>query len=341
MMLTESDTQLGPGRRRSPAPPARPVRSVRPARPRAGWHAYRPYGALAVPDWAVELALTTEFSPFSDRGDWAVPSAMLLVRSSSRWRLLAQTIGAAAAEVESLAGVSARVPPLRVVRGEPRPGLEPVQALDVLAHLRRAGRRGLHGGVAPRDSFGASLARWEPGPGAVLTCEWPSGGSAQAVVALAGRGDPRAARPPGAGAVVLRAWRVDRARAMAVPTDRESPAIWAMAFGVVLASPSARSLGRAARRYAADAEKAGWTATVLTGPRALKVALAGDPRNPAPRTAARSVGVETVADVLNACVSGAGSHAAGVADASRPFAWSKSTCEPANPPLWTTAERPN
>jgi hypothetical protein len=126
---------------------------------------------------------------------------------------------------------------------------------------------------------------------------------------------------------------------MAVPTDRESPAIWAMAVGVVLASASARNLGRVARRYAADAEKAGWNATVLTGPRALNVALAGDPRNPAPRTAARSVGVETVADVLNACVSGAGSHAARVADASSPFAWSKSTCEPANPPLWTTAER--
>jgi hypothetical protein len=139
--------------------------------------------------------------------------------------------------------------------------------------------------------------------------------------------------------VVLRAWRLDGARSETVEAHRDPPATWALAFGVVLASQSAQGLGRAARWYAADAESAGWTATVLTGPRALSVAIAGDPRSPAPTTAARVVRVEAVVDALNACVAGAGSHVARGADAVGRSPWLDPICQPANSALWTTAER--
>jgi hypothetical protein len=104
----------------------------------------------------------------------------------------------------------------------------------------------------------------------------------------------------------------------------------------VLASHSARELGRAARRYAAEAESGGWTATVLTGPRALSVAIAGDPRNPAPTTAARIVRVETVVGALSACVSGAGGQVARAAGAVGRAHWLEASCQTANPALWTT-----
>jgi hypothetical protein len=286
---------------------ARRARRPSSARQRSGWHAYRPHERLEVPDGAVELAITVE-SSFPRGRDWAAPSALLLTRSTSRWRLLAESVSAATAEVNSLAGVAPPVPALRLVQSLPRPGLEPVRPLDVVvAHLRRAAERGHPSGLARRRASElVGTSHWEPGPGAVLTCHGPAGTSAQAVVALAGRGDPQAAQPPLGGAAVLRAWRFKRARAPAGP-HRESPPGWALAFGIVLASPSGRGLGRAARRYAADAEGAGWTATVLTGTRALSVAMAGDPRNPAPRTAALQVSIETVTQMLTACLAGAAS----------------------------------
>jgi hypothetical protein len=274
------------------------------AGPWTGWHPYRPYGGLQVPDWAVELAFTIELSSSWDRRSLG-SSALLLVRSTSRWQRLVQSVSAAAAEVEALAGVAPRVPVLRVVQADPRPGLEPVRGLDAFAHLRRAAERGHAGRPGQRQASGLGISRWEPGPGAVLTCDGPAGTSAQAVVALAGRGDPQAIRPPGGGAVVLRAWRTQRAGPPAGGPHRGSVAAWALALGVVLASPAGRGLGRAARRYAANAEVAGWTATVLTGVGALNVAIAGDPRHPAPSTAARVVPVGTVNHVLAACLEGA------------------------------------
>jgi hypothetical protein len=231
----------------------------------------------------------------------------LLVRPSSRWRPLAQSIGTAVAEVEALAGISTGAPPLRLARADPPlPGLEPVLALDVPAHLRQAARRGCDDGVGSGEQLGLSTARWQAGAGAVLTCESSSGWSAQAVVLLHCHGDPQALRPPGPGAVVLRAQRVSRRRgASALTTETRAPARWALALGVVLAARSGRGLGRAARLYAADAERSGWPATVLTGPTALELAIAGDPRNPFPKTATRTVETDTLTSVVNVSVASA------------------------------------
>ena len=282
------------------------------ARPRAGWHAYRPYGAAEIPDWTAELALTIEFSSFADRCGGVISSALLLVRPSSRWRPLTESIGTAVAEVEALAGISTGTPQLRLAHADPVPGLEPVRALDVLGLLHQAARRGCDGGVDDRvvsgEQLGSGTARWQAGAGAVLACESPSGWSAQAVVHLDGHGDdghgdPQAVRPPGPGAVVLRARRLDSSRgALARAIETRASARWALALGVVLAARSGQGLGRAARSYAADAERSGWSATVLTGPTALELAIAGDPRNPFPKAAPRTVGSDPLASLVNVCL---------------------------------------
>jgi hypothetical protein len=297
-VLTKPHSRLGRGMRQSRLQPAQQ------ARPRAGWHAYRPYGAAEIPDWAAELALTIEFSSLADRCGGVISSTMLLVRPSSRWQPLAQSIRTAVAEVEALAGISTGAPRLRLAHADPLPGLEPLRTLDVLALLRQAARRGCDDGAGSGEQPEASTARWRAGAGAALTCESPSGWSAQAVVILDGHGDPQAMRPSGSGAVVLRAQRLDRSREASAPAI-ETRARWAIALGVVLAARSGRGLGRAARLCAADAERWGWSATVLTGPTALELAIAGDPRNPFPKSATRTVGSDTLATVMNLCVASA------------------------------------
>src|SRR4029450_11169965 len=87
-------------------------------------------------------------------------------------------------------------------------GLMPVPAAVAQTRLEAAGERGLAAPVRRRrPTSGGGQASWRAGAGAVLTCEGPSGTSAQAVVALAGAGDAGAIAPPPGGALVLRAWR--------------------------------------------------------------------------------------------------------------------------------------
>ncbi len=283
-------------------------------RMRSGWHAYRPSLAAALPRWAMEVTLTIE-QPVGGPSDHrsAGPNALLLLRSRSSVAAMMLAITDASAEVERLAGVGRREPRLHLVRSVPEPGLEPIAPLAAHRHLRLASHRGLAAGSRRRSSAGLATT-WEAGAGAVVTCHGPAGSSAQAVISLHGRGDPRSLRPSAGGALVVRAWRLERtARRHAglnlpVPghpqpgTAGHPGATWALASGLILASSEANGLGRAGGRLAAAIRTGRWDATVLTGTAALEVARAGDPRQPAPHTAARWVTDDEVASTLVACL---------------------------------------
>ena len=133
---------------------------------------------------------------------------------------------------------------------------------------------------------------WRAGAGAVLTCEGPSGTSAQAVVGLAGPGDVGAIAPPPGGALVLRAWRTS--------------ATWGAACGLVLGAPAATGLGREAGRVASSARGAGWDAVVLHSSAALCLARAGDHRQVAPEVAGRGASNGQLAALFKACLTAGG-----------------------------------
>jgi hypothetical protein len=282
--------------------------------PRPGWYAYRVAGPAELPAWAVEVALTIErplqpesqdqqggslgqtparsVPPHPDLPDWVVGmQAMLLLRASARMRWL-EGIAEAVAEVETLAGVR---PPVgrRLLVGPEMPGLAPVTEADARGHLGVAGTRGLPAPLRRwRPTTGGVEPVWRSSPGAVLTCEGPSGVSAQAVVALNGLGNVVAIAPPPGGALVLRAWRA-----------RGS---WGVACGLVLGAPTALGLGREAGRVAAKARADGWGAHVLGGAAALHMARAGSPDLPAPEVAAWAATGSQVAALLVACLAAGG-----------------------------------
>jgi hypothetical protein len=228
---------------------------------------------------------------------------MVLLRAPGRVSWLAG-IAEAAAEVEAVAGLGsvsgsdglkgswsgARS---RLLLGPPLPGLMPVPAAVAQVRLEAAGERGLAAPVRRRrpTSRGGHVS-WRPGAGAVLTCEGPSGTSAQAVVGLAGSGDVGAIAPPPGGALVLRAWRMR--------------ATWGAACGLVLGAPAAIGLGREAGRVASSARGAGWDAVVLQGSVALCLARAGDHRHLAPEGAGRRASKGQVAALFEACLTAGG-----------------------------------
>ncbi|HZD67766.1 MAG TPA: hypothetical protein VFA45_02240 [Actinomycetes bacterium] len=254
-----------------------------------------------MPSWAVELALTIE-RPLAPGGSADPPRALLLARAAALWQPMACALGAAIREVDSIAGVGPPLARLRLVRSHPEPGLDPLTRRVVMAHLHAATERGQVIGYRRRQGHDAgSVVAWQPGVGVVLTCAGRAGVSAQALVAVAGQGALSALQPPRGGATVLRGWRCERAgnaRGRFSAPDRE----WAFVAGIVLASTSGAGLGRVARRHAALAREAGWTATALTGAAALELARAGDPRYPPPRTVARYASRESITALLTACL---------------------------------------
>ena len=246
---------------------------------------------------------------------------MVLLRAPGRVSWLAG-IAEAAAEVEAVAGLrpvfgsaglerswsGARS---RLLMGPPLPGLVPVPAAVAQARLEAAGERGLAAPVRRRrPTSGGRHASWRAGAGAVLTCEGPSGTSAQAVVALAGAGDADAIAPPPGGALVLRAWR--------------TRGTWGAACGLVLGAPAAIGLGREAGRVAISARACGWEAVVLQGSAAIRLARAGDHRQVAPEVAGRGASNGQVAALFEACLTAGG--------VSRPV--------PAAVPSWALAVTP-
>jgi hypothetical protein len=261
-------------------------------RTRPGWHAYRPAAGLVLPPWVVEATLTIEHPlDRSSNQQSARPEGLLLLRSAGAIETMMLAITDVMAELEEIAGVGRREPDLHLARSSPESGLEPLAPPPVLRHLRRASQRGLAPRLLRRSS--ASLpVTWEAGAGAVQTCNGPAGLSAQAVVALHGRGDPRSLEPPAGGALLVRAWRpghtgpngrtAPASASATAGTARDPRATWALTGGLILASTNASGLGRAARRLSASIRAGGWDATVLTGLAALEVARAGDPRQPAP-----------------------------------------------------------
>jgi hypothetical protein len=285
--------------------------------PPGGWYAYGVTGAAALPSWAVEVALTVE-RPVDRPPEWLASGnhqmpdrpalqreaqAMVLLRAPGRVGWLAG-IAEAAAEVEAVAGLrsvfgsdrlegswsGARS---RLLMGPPLPGLVPVPAAVAQTRLEAAGERGLAAPVRRRrPTSGGGQASWRAGAGAVLTCEGPSGTSAQAVVALAGAGDVGAIAPPPGGALVLRAWRTRNA--------------WGTACGLVLGAPAAIGLGREAGRVAISARAGGWEAVVLQGSAALRLARAGDHRQVAPEVAGRGASNGQVAALFEACLTAGG-----------------------------------
>lgn len=282
--------------------------------PRPGWHAYRVAGPAELPAWAVEVALTIERPlqpesqdqrgrsvgqgparsdpPDPDAPDWGVGAqAMLLLRASGRMRWL-DGIAETVAEVERFAGVRPQVGQ-RLLVGPVMPGLAPVTDVDARGHLGVAGTRGLPAPLRRwRPTAGGVEPVWRSGAGAVLTCEGPSGVSAQAVVALSGLGNAVAITPPPGGALVLRAWRARRS--------------WGVACGLVLGASSVLGLGREAGRVAAKARAEGWDAHVLGGATALHVARAGDPDLPPPEAAGRAATGPRVAALFEACLAAGG-----------------------------------
>jgi hypothetical protein len=217
--------------------------------------------------------------------------AMLLLRASGTMRWL-DGIAEAVAEVETVAGVR---PPVgqRLLVGTELPGLAPVTEADVRGHLGVAGTRGLPAPLRRwRPTAGGVEPVWRSSPGAVLTCEGPSGVSAQAVVALSGLGSVVAIGPPPGGALVLRAWRA-----------RGS---WGVACGLVLGASTALGLGREAGRVAAKARADGWGARVLGDAAALHLARAGSPELAAPAAAAWAATGSQVAALSEACLAAAG-----------------------------------
>jgi hypothetical protein len=276
--------------------------------PRSGWHAYRPSAGALLPSWVVELALTIE-RPFASSNDTTpAPRALLLARATGPLHHLAYAFRTAAWEIESLAGIGPPLPGLPVHRSRPEIGLDPVPGPGVLAHLRTASERGHAVGYRRRHAHAAGSVVWEATAGAVLTCIGRIGVSAQAVVAVAGHGDLAGLRPPAGGATVLRAWRCGRAWRPPGRGLRPDPQ-WALAVGVVLGSAAGGGLGRVARRHAMTAQDGGWDATVLTGPAALELARAGDPRYPLPMRSARQASREAVMEMLTACLTSAAQEA--------------------------------
>jgi hypothetical protein len=282
-------------------------------RPRAGWHAYRPSIAVDLPAWTVEVTLTIEHPVGPSEHRSAEPQALLLLRSTSAVESIALGIADAVAELESLAGVRQREPRLHLVRSRPEPGLAPLTRLTTLGHLRRASCRGL---APSRRRAAARLdTTWDAGGGAVLTCHGPAGLSAQSVIWLHGRGDPRWLQLPAGGGMVVRAWRLERPADSGVgrlalthprPGTGGWPGVtWALASGLVLASSRAGGLGRASGRLAAAIRTGGWDASVLTGPAALQLARAGDPCQPVPRLAACWATTDEVEAMLDLCLAAA------------------------------------
>ena len=289
-------------------------------RPRRGWYAYRVTSAASLPSWAVEVALAVErpldlhpegFASHSDEGLGDPPGsrapgaqvqAIVLLKATGGANWLAGIVEAAA-EVEAAAGIrsvdadrlaeSSLGARSSLLTGPPLPGLVPIPPAVAQAHLGASGARGL---AAPlrrwRPPAGRAEVAWEAGGGAVLTCEGPSGVSAQAVVALQGTGRIGAIAPPPGGALVLRAWRTRGA--------------WGAACGLVLGAAEARGLGREAQRVAAGARAEGWDAVVLHGMAALRVARAGDHRQMAPEAEARAASSAQVASLFEACLTAAG-----------------------------------
>ena len=280
---------------------------------RPGWYAYRVTGAAELPPWAVEVALTIERplqpEPQDPRGGspWPGPmapeladpeaphreaglQAMLLLRAPGRIGWL-DGIAEAVAEVETAAGVRSEKSWQRLLVGPALPGLAPVPDAEARGQLGVAGTRGLPAPLRRwRPAVGDVEPAWRPGAGAVLTCEGPSGVSAQAVVALSGLGNVVAITPPPGGALVLRAWR-----------GRGS---WGLACGLVLGASTALGLGREAGRIAAKARADGWSADVLSGATALHMARAGSPALPPPEAAAQAATGPQVAALLEACLAG-------------------------------------
>ena len=229
--------------------------------------------------------------------------AIVLLKAAGRANWLAGMVEAAA-EVEAAAGLRRRTDadqlaesPLgarsRLLNGPSLPGLVAIPPAVALAQLGTAGTRGL---AAPlrrwRPAAGSAQASWEAGAGTVLTCDGPSGVSAQAVVALRGAGRISAITPPPGGALVLRAWRTS--------------STWGAACGLVLGAAEALGLGREAQRVAAGARAAGWDADVLHGLAALHLARAGDHRRMAPEADARAASSSQVAALFQACLSAGG-----------------------------------
>ena len=237
------------------------------------------------------------------RGPGAQAQAIVLLKAPGRSNWLAGIVEAAA-EVEAVAGVRpvtdadrSSESPLgarsHLLTGPSLPGLVPVAPAVVQAHLGAAGSRGL---AAPlrrrRPAAGGVQASWEAGPGAVLTCDGPSGVSAQAVVALRGTGRIGGIAVPPGGALVLRAWRAGTT--------------WGAACGLVLGAAAAFGLGREVQRVAAGARAAGWDAVVLHGLAALHLARAGDHRQMAPAAEARAASSSQVAALFEACLTAGG-----------------------------------
>jgi hypothetical protein len=310
-MSTRAPSDLGVGVDRTPpnqsrrwSRPPREWVGRRSIRPRSGWHAYRPVLGASVPDWAVELALTIERPLARTLDGLPQPRVLLLARAAGWWQPIAHAVGDALRGVDRIAGTSPPLPSVRLVPPHPEVGLEAIAHSVVMAHLRLGSERGHTTGYRRARSHRARVAIWEAGTGAVLTCRSQAGASLQAVIAIRDHGDPISLRPPPGGATVLRAWRCP-GRGRRHPTGRgmeEADAEWALTTGVVLASTAGSGLGRAARRYAVQAETAGWNTSVLTGAAALALARAADPRHPPPTTVARRASNETVLAMLTSCL---------------------------------------
>jgi hypothetical protein len=256
----------------------------------------------SIPDWAIELALTIERPLDRSLDGLCQPRALLLVRAGGRWGFLGQALGDAVREVDHVAGTD---PPIRAVRlapPHPEAGFETLARSEVMAQLALASERGQPIGSRRTRAHRRGVALWEPGAGAVITCRGRVGASLQAVIAVRARGDPMSLRPPPGGAIVLRAWRCPRRRNPANKATVAGDATWALIAGVVVASTVGSGLGRTARRYAARAESAGWQATVLSGPAALGLARAGDPRHPPPVSGAVLAPHDAVLAMLTGCL---------------------------------------
>jgi hypothetical protein len=266
---------------------------------RPGWYAYRATGIAELPSWATEVALTIERPVEPDPHG---PATLLLLRAmKDGWRAC---ITEAVAEVENLAGVGpvagvdtvagARPGPgSRLLMGPAMAGLTPVTPAVAQADLAVAAARGLPAPLRRRRPAGGGMeTSWRWSAGAVVTCEGPCGVSAQAAVALGGRGDVGAITPPPGGALVLRAWRAGRT--------------WGVACGLLVGAASALGLGREAGRTAARARAEGWDAGPLTGPTAMQLARAGSPARPAPVDGARAASDAQVAALFEACLAAGG-----------------------------------
>jgi hypothetical protein len=273
-----------------------------PIQPRSGWLAYRPMVGAPIPDWAIELALTIERPLDRSLGGLCQPRALLLARAGGRWGFLGQALGDALREVDHVAGTNPPIRSVRLAPPHPEAGFEAVTRSEVVAQLALASERGHPAGARRTRAQRRRVAVWEPGAGAVITCRGRVGASPQTVIAVRGRGDPMSLRPPPGGATVLRAWRCPRRRNPAGNAAVGGDATWALIAGVVVASTVGSGLGRTARRYAAQAESAGWKAIVLSGPAALGLARAGDPRHPPPVAGAVPVPHDAVLAMLADCL---------------------------------------